>query len=267
MIDNGYDKQSVDKKNVNEPRNLEEIYELAYKYDEGDGVPVNKSEAVRLYRKAAEQGHAAAQYNLGCMYYNGDGVRQNYSEAMKWYNEAAKQGDLSAYHNIGVMFREGEGVRKDENEAVKWFTFAGKRGVENSINSLFELASKGNAEALFSLHFMYEHGDGVEQNYRESFFCLRKAAERGHTAAQVMLGNKYADENNMSEAARWYSDAVKQGDADAMYLLGHLYGSGEGVKQDLETATMLWVKAAQKGHEGARESLAKFEKMGLPRLW
>ena len=30
-----------------------------------EGVPEDDAEAVRWYRKAAEQGHAGAQYNLG----------------------------------------------------------------------------------------------------------------------------------------------------------------------------------------------------------
>ena len=50
------------------------------------------AEAVKWYRKAAEQGHARAQYSLGFMYYNGRGVPQDYAEAMKWYRKAADQG-------------------------------------------------------------------------------------------------------------------------------------------------------------------------------
>lgn len=44
------------------------------------------------YRKAAEQGDAAAQYNLGWMYWKGHGVWQSDTEAMKWYRKAAEQG-------------------------------------------------------------------------------------------------------------------------------------------------------------------------------
>ena len=37
----------------------------------GEGVPVNATEAVKWYRRAAEQGTALAQYNLGLMYQRG----------------------------------------------------------------------------------------------------------------------------------------------------------------------------------------------------
>ena len=37
-------------------------------YDNGEGVPENDAEAVKWYRKAADQGYAQAQFNLGVMY-------------------------------------------------------------------------------------------------------------------------------------------------------------------------------------------------------
>jgi len=43
----------------------------------------NYEEAVRWYRKAAEQGDADVQNNLGGLYFYGYGVEQNYKEAIK----------------------------------------------------------------------------------------------------------------------------------------------------------------------------------------
>eukprot|EP00729_Bicosta_minor_P020795 gene20795-biopygen13417 len=44
------------------------------------------------FRKAAEAGNAAAQFNLGHMYRNGQGVEQDFSKALKWLQLAAAQG-------------------------------------------------------------------------------------------------------------------------------------------------------------------------------
>ena len=55
------------------------------------------SEAARWYRKAAEQGHANAQYELGWCYFLGQGVKENREEAKKWWKKAADQGHLSAW--------------------------------------------------------------------------------------------------------------------------------------------------------------------------
>ena len=57
--------------------------------------------AAKTFRKLAEQGDAAAQYNLGLMYDNGQGVPQDYAEAVKWYRLAAEQG-MPAHNSILV---------------------------------------------------------------------------------------------------------------------------------------------------------------------
>lgn len=52
----------------------------------------NYGEAVSWYRKAADGGNAAAQYNLGVMYANGRGVPKNDAQAGVWFRKAAEQG-------------------------------------------------------------------------------------------------------------------------------------------------------------------------------
>ena len=64
------------------------------------------AEALRWFRKAAEQGNADAPNNLGAMYYNGYGVRQDYAEAVKWYRQAADQGNADAQNNLGAMYSQ-----------------------------------------------------------------------------------------------------------------------------------------------------------------
>jgi len=44
---------------------------------------------VKWYRKAAEHGHANAQYNLGNAYCQGQGVPQDYVQAHMWMDLAA----------------------------------------------------------------------------------------------------------------------------------------------------------------------------------
>ncbi len=47
-------------------------------------------------RKSAEQGNAQAQCNLGYMYESGDGVIKDKEEAIKWYKKSAEQGNKDA---------------------------------------------------------------------------------------------------------------------------------------------------------------------------
>ena len=57
-------------------------------------------EVVRLWEGAAEKGNANAQYNLGIMYDQGHGVDVNFSKAIKWYEKAAEQGHAKAQERI-----------------------------------------------------------------------------------------------------------------------------------------------------------------------
>ena len=61
-------------------------------YGDGQGVKQDYFEAVKWYRKAAEQGYANAQFNLGVMYYQGDGVRQDKGQAKEWFGKACDNG-------------------------------------------------------------------------------------------------------------------------------------------------------------------------------
>ena len=83
-------------------------HSLGVAYENGQGVKQDRSEAVRWYRKAAEQGHADAQCNLGIRYTNGqEGLKQDHAEAVCWYRKAAEQGHAKAQYNLGVAYENG----------------------------------------------------------------------------------------------------------------------------------------------------------------
>ena len=79
-------------------------------------MPTDNEEAVRWYRKSAEQGYPRAEYDLGYMYYYGLGVRQNRAEAIRLFEEAAAQGNEDAKRALecsrrGVSIDPGAGIR------------------------------------------------------------------------------------------------------------------------------------------------------------
>ena len=67
---------------------------------------------------------------MGVMYTNGRGVPQDSSEAVRWYRRAAEQGNVVAQNNLGEMYYDGEGVRKDFIQGYMWATLAVKQGHE-----------------------------------------------------------------------------------------------------------------------------------------
>ena len=97
------------------------------------------TEAVKWYRKAAEQGYANAQNNLGNCYYYGRGVTQDYYEAVKWYRKAAEQGNANAMSWMGYFFENGEGVTKNLHEAIRWYKLGTEKGEDFSKKALERL--------------------------------------------------------------------------------------------------------------------------------
>ncbi len=73
-------------------------------YTKGYGVPQDYVQAIQWFRKAADQGFAAAQYNLGSLYYKGQGVPQDYAQAVQWYTKVSDQGDADAQNKLGSLY-------------------------------------------------------------------------------------------------------------------------------------------------------------------
>ena len=60
---------------------------------------------------------------MACIY-SGKGVTEDSNEAIKWYKKAAEQDMNEAQISLGIMYYSGEGVTKDYVEAYKWILLA-----------------------------------------------------------------------------------------------------------------------------------------------
>jgi TPR repeat protein len=69
------------------------LNEVALRYKNGDGFPVDKRYAMDMFKKAAHQGDARAMINVGRMLLSGDGVIENREEALMWYRRARDECD------------------------------------------------------------------------------------------------------------------------------------------------------------------------------
>ena len=103
------------------------------------------AEAVKWFRKAAEQGDASAQFNLGVMYANGEGVPEDDQEAVRWYRKAAGQGSAEAQYCLGRMYYEGKGVPEDYVKAYAWINLAASQGNKEAVEGKNTLKSEMTA--------------------------------------------------------------------------------------------------------------------------
>lgn len=184
-----------------------------YNWNGAAGMPaiVDYNHAAYWLRKAAQQGHARAQYFLGICYANGDGVTRNMYDAVKWWLKAAAQDVGEAQYLLAYCYLNGMGTEKNPGEAGKWYR---------------RCAERGSAEAQFWLGECYDQGIGVEQDSAEAVKWYRKAAAQNHRLAQFSLGLCHAVgdgvEKNAEEADKWFKLAADQGLEAASYCLDRI---------------------------------------------
>lgn len=212
--------------------------------EQGEGVIKDPEQAMNWYRKAAEQGHAWAQYNLGRIYETGKGVSKDFGKALGWYHKAAAQGHASAQVNLGRMVEKGNGVSKSSENALGWYRKA---------------AGLGDAWGQYNLGRMYEKGRGVPEDLEQALGWYRKSAEQGNEWAQYTVAWMYEKgrgvKRDSEQAVTWYRKSAEQGNAWAQNNLGSMYTKGKGVTRDLKQAKHWYQQAADQGLWVARDNL------------
>jgi TPR repeat protein len=152
-----------------------------------------------IWRDAAQQGNAEAQYHFGTLYWKGVGVEKDDGEAVQWYRRAADQGYAPAQYDLGIAYRDGRGVAKNEADFVQWNRTA---------------AEQGFAPAQHNLGVQYFNGiRGLPQDSAEAMKWLRSAADQGWVPSQGMIAVIYSQGRGAAkdpvEAYKWFTLAAQ----------------------------------------------------------
>ena len=170
--------------------------------------------ATDVFRQAAEQGDAKAQFELAGIYCWFMGGRENEEKGVQWFQKAAEQGLVDAQHELGYMYSTGWCVAdQDIEEALKWYTRAAEQG--HLLAQTFLAKTYAGCDEL------------IEPHYTEAMKWYLKIAERGDSTAQHNIGVLYAKgqgvTQNLAEAQKWLRKAIDQGNETAkksLQLLG-----------------------------------------------
>ena len=219
----------------------------------------NEEEALRLFRRAADQGNANAQNTLG-MYESGIGLmggtrpsvaHKDDAAAIRYFRLAADQGHASAQCNLGMMFELGRGVEQQYDKAIEWYQRS---------------ADQGNDMALCNLGKMHEEGHGVPRNANEARRFFQLAAEKGNAVAQCHLGEIFQTgfgvKRDLARAVQYYELAAAQGDPRAQTHLGVMLVTGTDMPPNYDRAAQLYQSAAEAGDSMAQCNLANLYERG-----
>lgn len=106
----------------------------------------NRPTVARWYRKAAAQGHAEAQLSLGRMSLQGDSIPVDVDEGLRLVMAAAAQGLAAAKFELGQVYLLGRYVDADQTRALMWFMLT-PEDYRPEVRLLREKASEGLTES------------------------------------------------------------------------------------------------------------------------
>ena len=225
-----------------------ECYICGWRYANGRGVIQDDEKAVEWYQKAAEQGHAIAQYDLSWMYQHGRGVSPNSSEALKWCRKAAEQGYADAQNTLGWRFQYVRGVNvQNYVEAIRWYRTAAEQGHADAQHRLSELSARFSAPPTRSEQINTDDGQAARLDYRST------PTEEINFDGTHTISRGFGRHN--VRTFLHYQRAAQQGDTTAMNNIGVMYENGRGVDQDYDEAIIWFTNAARQGNATARTNL------------
>ncbi|MEM6939721.1 MAG: caspase family protein [Pseudomonadota bacterium] len=132
------------------------------------------SEALYLYRQAAEAGDLRAIVSLGLLTEVGRGVDPSVSEALQYYERAANLGSPDGKINLAVALLQGTGIQKDPPRAIEL---------------LQEAAELGSALATFNLGVLARDEQAGDPSQAFGYFqdAIKRGESRAYLASAIML--------------------------------------------------------------------------------
>ena len=128
---------------------------------------------------------------------------------------------------------------------------------------LLNLAEKGDIEAQYRLGKQYYTGLHREQNLKEAYKWLGKAAQEGNSLAELSYGTMYEMGDyvdiDKNKAIYWYNKSCEQMNAEACFYAGGFYKNGEIGSPDYMLAASKFENAIQNSNSSAFVDAARLE--------
>jgi cell division septation protein DedD len=110
-------------------------FNMAQAYRFGRGVALNLATAQTWYERAADKGHAMAQYILGRMLF----MNGNHTGGVRWIKMAAEQGEPAAMLAFGTALFNGDGVPQNPVLGYAYVSRAAAKGIPEAKDTLAQL--------------------------------------------------------------------------------------------------------------------------------
>ena len=203
--------------------------------DQGWGIPRTRQEAISLYRNAAEQGNATAQYFLAQIYafgYDSSAFRpESKADYHKWIRKAAEGGQGEAQYLLGADLRLHPETKTESRE---WLSKAVAQHVAEAYKPLLSSMPEGRKLVEIGLAKL----------------------PMSNTPSELNAGLFAYSLEDWTNAHRFFQAAAGTDDANSQYALGVMYSLGRGVPTNESMAKEWFYKAARPPSSAALTELS-----------
>lgn len=224
------------------------LYEEAAKRGDADAagflafhhMEVDNSGTGRMwFERAADLGHVPSQKQLAKFFATGEWFNVDQAAAARWYRAASDAGDVESKVELALLYEQGAGVERSYEEAFDLFLGA---------------ANQGDQYAEYRVGLAYELGEGTTQDTVSALSWYQKGIAKGYAGALVNAGRIYFRGDlgvpDVPRAIALITEAAKQGDHEAQFMLGYIYQSDKASPRSLATS-YAWLNLAAAGDPDA----------------
>ncbi|MBF8294544.1 MAG: hypothetical protein HW389_1089 [Bacteroidetes bacterium] len=252
--------------------------ELGLRYLLGEGVEADTLKGAFWIKRAAEQNSADAAYNLGILEFNGMGLPWNPFDSYKLFKSAAEQGMPEAEYIFSMFLTENLVVPRNWEEAYRWIKKSAEAGYAPAKEAVADFEARGlgagsqgqNVKAdtasskrkapvkpTLSFAFLDAEPDTTTQS---DAILLKDALREATPQLKRALGLSKEPTKTLdldTAGMRAIREAAEEGSPEALTILGRSYERGIGVRRDLVTAAMYYIRAIRMSSPRAPGLLAR----------
>ncbi|KAI8620975.1 hypothetical protein BC830DRAFT_1096570 [Chytriomyces sp. MP71] len=196
---------------------------------------------------------------LGTMYWRGEGVKKDEVLARQWFERGEELGNGMSLNGLGMMILEGAGgFEVDYKKALQYFTDAIQKDYADAYVNMAELTLKiGKPDALATAFKYYQTAATKPPASALTLYRLGEFHSQGlgNTPRQCTTALGYY--KSLVERADWHDPTIRR-------AFEHFSrGEESGNPSEMDSAFLLYLFAAERGHEVAQTNAAWMIDAGL----
>lgn len=214
--------------------------QLGTLYETGAGVPVDRGQADKLYRRACQGGDERGCSNLAGRLAESSGAAELPPELLRRIEATCQSGAVEgACANLAAMFQLGRGVRRDLRRSASLYEATCRRGQTTSclglglqsVALLRAACEHGATLGCTTLGAMYAQGRGVPRSDAKALPLFARACDGGEAGGcfsagmLALTGRGGTSAPSMAQAVRHFDRGCQLGHPEACARLMLCQGS------------------------------------------